>query len=123
MNYVSKHVWEDTETTSDIWNGRWTRHMWEDALSSVEEKIKTNIDPKLCKKWLSIITLKLFETQSALSRHRFKLSKRLKDPMFERPANICSTLKKRITQEKEEQDSIERVVKRRKPAVACKKEG
>ncbi len=45
---------------------------------------------------MSILTTKLFETQSVLSRHRFELSKRLKDPMFERSPKISSILKNRI---------------------------
>lgn len=46
VNYVSKHVWGDTEQlTSEIWNGRWNRHMWEDALSDVDEKIERDINP------------------------------------------------------------------------------
>jgi hypothetical protein len=79
--------------------------------------------PKLCNKWLSIITLKLFETQSALSRHRFKLSKRLKDPIFERSKNISPILKKkRILEQREEQDSAERVRKRKKDKKMEEKE-
>ena len=114
MSYVSQHVWGDTETTSDIWNGRWNRHMWEEALTDVDEKIKKNIDPKLCKKWLNIITQKLFEAQSALSRHRFKLSKRLKDPMFERSQKISPALKKHILKQSESQAIEELGQKRRK---------
>jgi hypothetical protein len=34
------------------------------------------------------LTNKLFETQSALSRQRFKLVKRLGDPMYERSTGI-----------------------------------
>jgi hypothetical protein len=63
MSYVSKNMWGDTEVTADIWSGRWTRHMWEEALTDVAEKIRTEIDTKLCRKWLSIIT------NLRLSRH------------------------------------------------------
>jgi hypothetical protein len=88
--------------------------MWEDALRDVDEKIKKNIDPKLCKKWLNIITQKLFEAQSALSRHRFKLSKRLKDPMFGRSTKISPSLRKYSLEQNESQDKEERGNKRKK---------
>jgi hypothetical protein len=96
MKYIQKHMWADTEPTAGILNGRWDRHVWEDALSNVDEATKKGIDPKLFKKWLSITTNKLFETQSALSRHRIKLSKRLKDRIFERPKYIHPLLKKQL---------------------------
>lgn len=105
---------ENTQITADIWNGRWDRHMWEDALREVDEKTKINIDPKLCKKWLSIITTKLFETQSALSRHRFKLSKRLKDLMFERSANISPAIQSRMVDKIGTHNTVESVTKQRK---------
>jgi hypothetical protein len=118
MEYVSKHVWGDTQLTSDIWNGRWNRHMWEDALRDVDGKVRKDINPKTCRKWLNIITSKLFETQSALSRHRFKLSKRLKDPMFKRSTKICPNLKKHILQQNERSAIKQRAIsqKRRRPA-------
>lgn len=96
MKYIQKHMWADTEPTAGILNGRWNRHVWEDALSNVDEATKKGIDPKLFKKWLSITTNKLFETQLALSRHRIKLSKRLKDRIFERPKYIHPLLKKQL---------------------------
>jgi hypothetical protein len=45
---------------------------------------------------LRIITSKLFEAQSALSRHRFKLAKRMKNPIYEREQKMSLSLKKRI---------------------------
>lgn len=99
MTYISKHLWGESEITADIWNGRWTRHMWEDALTEVEEKVRTQMDIKLCRKWLKVLTSKLFETQSALSRHRFKLSKRLKDPMFERSPQLPVDIQQRILEQ------------------------
>lgn len=96
MKYIQKHMWADTEPTAGILDGRWDRHVWEDALSNVDEATKKGIDPKLFKKWLSITTNKLFETQLALSRHRIKLSKRLKDRIFERPKYIHPLLKKQL---------------------------
>jgi hypothetical protein len=47
---IAKNIWGDKETTADIWNGRWNRHMWEAALVNVEEKVKTDIDIKKCRK-------------------------------------------------------------------------
>jgi hypothetical protein len=70
--------------------------MWEDAMANVGEKNKVKIDITLCKKWLCQLTSKLFETQSALSRHRFKLSKRRTDPMFERSKDIPVAVQQRI---------------------------
>jgi hypothetical protein len=95
--------------------------MMEDAFSDVDEKIERDINPKLCKKWLNIIILKLFETQSALSRHIFKLSKRLKDPMFERSSKICPALKKHILEQNEKQSLGERGIKRLKPEYNTEK--
>lgn len=43
--------------------------------SQAGKKIRTKIDPELSRKLLSRITMMLFETQSALSRDRFKISK------------------------------------------------
>jgi hypothetical protein len=42
------------------------------------------------------LTSKLFETQSALSRQRFKLVKILGDPMYERSTGIPDIVKKRL---------------------------
>ena len=114
IEYIAKNMWGDTETTADIWNGRWNIHMWEDALTNVEQKVKTDIDIKKCRKWMSILTTKLFETQSALSRHRFKLSKRLKDPMFERSPKISLILKKRIFDQYSKNTELIKIRKRKK---------
>jgi hypothetical protein len=67
--------------------------MWEDALINTDEKVRTKVDITKCRKWLSIITSKLFEAQSALSRHRFKLSKRMKNPMYEKEEKLPISLK------------------------------
>lgn len=87
---MAKSKWEETETTADIWNGRWTRHMWEKASPS-GSRYHT-----ICRRWISIITSNLFEAQSALSRHRFKLMKRMKNPSFERALKTQTLLKERI---------------------------
>ncbi len=52
MAYIAQHVWGNTELTADIWNGRWNRHMWEDALRNVDQATKKSINPRACKKWL-----------------------------------------------------------------------
>ncbi len=52
VKYISKHIWADTRTASDIWNGRWTRHMWEDALADIDEKVRTKVDITKCRKWI-----------------------------------------------------------------------
>ncbi len=88
--------------------------MWDDALSKVESKERAGIDIKRCRKWLSILTTKLFETQSILSRHRFKLTKRLKDTMFERPQKLPAILKKRIMDQHEISVAMEPTRKRTK---------
>lgn len=91
MKYVAIHIWGENEITADIWNGRWTRHMWEEALTDVDEKVKA-----------SQVTSKLFEMQSAPSRHRFKLTKRLVKARVIKPGSISHIIKK---QKKEEQES------------------
>lgn len=114
LAYITQHLWGEIETTADIWNGRWSRHMWDDALSNVEGNDRAGIDIKRCRKWLSILSTKLFETQSALSRHRFKLTKRLKDPMFERSQKLPAILKNRIIDQQEITVETEPARKRRK---------
>jgi hypothetical protein len=96
INYVITHLWLNTQTSSDIWNGRWTRHMWNDVLDSSADKPFANYDITSFRKWLKLLTSKLFETQSALSCHRFRLVKRLEDPMFERPTYTSGLIKKRL---------------------------
>ncbi len=48
------------------------------------------------KQWIQKLTSKLFEAQSAMSRHRFKLMKRMSNPLFERPGGNSLNLKKRL---------------------------
>jgi hypothetical protein len=80
--------------------------MWEDALVNVDEKVRAGVDITKCRKWLSILTSKLFEAQSAMSRHRFKLAKRLKDPMFEREKKMPKSLKQHILNQYEMKKSM-----------------
>jgi hypothetical protein len=96
INYVTNHLWLNTPTSSDIWNGRWTRHMWYDVLDSNVDKPFALYDFTSFRKWMKLLTSKLFETQSALSRHRFRLVKRLGDPMFERSKYTPGLIKKRL---------------------------
>jgi hypothetical protein len=41
IDYMVLHLWEDTQLTFDIWNGRWNRHMWNDILvGNAEDPIR-----------------------------------------------------------------------------------
>lgn len=66
-----------SEITADIWKWKMDQTYAERraALVNAGKKIRTKIDPELSRKLLSRITTMLFETQSALSRDRFKISK------------------------------------------------
>ena len=58
--------------------------MLEEGLAGTVDQLKDS-DIVNGKKWMQKITSKLFEAQSAMSRHRFKLVKRMNDPQYERP--------------------------------------
>jgi hypothetical protein len=86
-----------TQFTSDIWNGRWNRHMWNDILVGNAEDPILSYEFTAFRLCMKKLTSKLFETQSALSRQRFKLLvKRLGDPMYERSTGIPDIVKKRL---------------------------
>lgn len=71
--------------------------MWQDALGDIDVQFK-NSDIINGRKWMQRLTSKLFEAQSAMSRHRFKLIKRMGSPLFERPGGMPLGIKKRILQ-------------------------
>jgi hypothetical protein len=96
IEYMSTNLWLNTPISSDIWNGRWTRHMWYDVLGSNADKPFATYDFTSFRYLLKLLTSKLFEIQSALSRHRYRLVKRLGDPMFERPTYTPGLIKKRL---------------------------
>jgi hypothetical protein len=70
--------------------------MWYDVLDSSADKPFATYDFTSFRYWLKLLTSKLFETQSALSRHRYRLVKRLGDPLFERPTHTPGLCKKRL---------------------------
>ncbi len=74
--------------------------MWQEALMDTDVQL-IDIDTLNGRKWIKKLTSKLFEAQSAMSRHRFKLKKRLGNPLFERPGGIPRDIKKRLLQEYE----------------------
>lgn len=63
--YISLHLWSDADGTADIWNGRWSRNMWYDVLQTTAEESSKQYDFTTFRKWMKILTTKLFETQSA----------------------------------------------------------
>ena len=69
--------------------------MWQEALVGIEEQFN-NSDILMGKQWIQKLTSKLFEAQSAMSRHRFKLMKRMSNPLSERPGENSLNLKKRL---------------------------
>ncbi len=70
--------------------------MWYDVLDSSVDKPFAIYDFTSFRKWMKLLTSKLFETQSALSRHRFRLVKRLGDLLFERSKYTSGLIKKRL---------------------------
>jgi hypothetical protein len=72
--------------------------MLEEALSGPEDQL-IGSDIVNGRKWMQKVTSKLFEAQSAMSRHRFKLVKRMGDSHFERPRNMLESTKKWIMSE------------------------
>lgn len=70
--------------------------MWNDILLSNAEDLIRSYDLALFRFWMKRITTKLFETQSALSRLRFKLVKRISNPMYERSSGIPALVKRRL---------------------------
>jgi hypothetical protein len=83
--YISLHLWSDADETADIWNGRWSKNTWYDVLQKIaDESSSKQYDFTMFRKWMKILTTTLFETQSALSRYRFWLIKRLGYPLSER---------------------------------------
>jgi hypothetical protein len=60
VNFMVANIWSNTELTSDLWNGRWTRHMWTDVLGSdAGNAIRFN-DFTAFRLWMKRITSKLF---------------------------------------------------------------
>jgi hypothetical protein len=96
IGYITRHLWNNTELTSNIWNGRWTRHMWYDILGINAGDQICHYDFVSFRLWIKRLTSKFFEAQSALSRHRFRLVQRIGDPMYERSPGIPDLVKKRL---------------------------
>jgi hypothetical protein len=111
FEYILNHLWSDGEHTADIWNGRWSTHMWYDALQTIADDPSRSYDFTTFRIWMKILVTKLFEMQSALSRYRFRLIQRLGNPMFEQSKGIPEIVKKRLL------DQIPRPLKTKKTRV------
>jgi hypothetical protein len=90
MHYAETHLWEESESAGDIWNGRWSQHLLSELLIEHSDTQIPPADYSSAMQWLSNLTLILQKTQTALYSTRRHILRRM-DLL---PANTNVTLRR-----------------------------
>ncbi len=77
MQYAEAHLWEDSERSGNIWNGRWSQQLLSEILIEHSDTQIPPADYSSAMHWLSNFTLTLQKTQTALYSTRRRILRQM----------------------------------------------
>ena len=66
FTYIQHHLWNDDETSADIWSGRWSPAMFKTALGHLSDLIIPKSDAQAGRNCLRSLTSKLHELRQLI---------------------------------------------------------